>query len=295
MPEQGLGYFLSINASSPALSQVEDLIFAYITRGVAIPPKPAAVPLDAEVVAAAGFYQFASPRNEKFKFLNQLLLAGWTYTYHGKLYRRGLIPGPPEELVYLGHNQFRTAKESGADGVYCTDNDGNRYGCGELACFRKISPVWPATQLILLVGAVLTMATSIGFALVWIPRKLLGRMQGVRYLAVRVVPLLASLHLPCHHRFVDTRRRLDLRTRDSQSLCDRHLFVDAPVRNSFGSRIRAGDSFVRISDESRGAASFDSSRVRRPRLDRLSGLLGNDRLPLLGDLRFQGDDALSIS
>ena len=69
MPEQGLGYFLSINASSPALSQVEDLIFVYLTRGVAIPPKPAAVPLDADVVAAAGFYQFASPRNEKFKFL----------------------------------------------------------------------------------------------------------------------------------------------------------------------------------------------------------------------------------
>ncbi|MGC2445616.1 serine hydrolase [Candidatus Binatus sp.] len=193
MPEQGLGYFLSINASSPALSQVEDLIFAYITRGVAIPPKPAAVPLDADVVAAAGFYQFASPRNEKFKFLEEILAEGWTYTDHGKLYRRGLIPAPPEELVYLGHNQFRTAKESGADGVYCTDHDGNRYGCGELACFRRISPVWPATQLILLVGAVLTMATSLGFALVWIPRKLLGRMQGVRYLAVRVVPLLASL------------------------------------------------------------------------------------------------------
>ena len=108
-------------------------------------------------------------------------------------------------------------------------------------------------------------------------------------------PAARIAHLPCHHHFVDTRRRLDLRTRDSQSLCDRHLFVDAPVRDSLGSGIRAGDSFVRISDEPRGAASFDSGRVRRPRLDGLSGLLGNDRLTLLGDLRFQGDDALSIS
>ena len=77
--------------------------------------------------------------------------------------------------------------------MYCTDDDGNAYGCGELACFRKISPIWPATRLILLVGAVLTMATSIGFALIWIPRRLFGRMKGVRYLAVRIVPLLASL------------------------------------------------------------------------------------------------------
>jgi CubicO group peptidase (beta-lactamase class C family) len=193
MPEQGLGYFLSINASGPALNEIDDLIFAYITRAVAVPPKPAAVPLDAEVGAATGFYQFASPRNDKFKFLNELLLEGWTYTDHGKLYRRGLIPSPPEELIYLGHNQFRTEKESGASGVYCTDDDGNAYGCGELACFRKISPIWPATRLILLVGAVLTMATSIGFALIWIPRRLFGRMKGVRYLAVRIVPLLASL------------------------------------------------------------------------------------------------------
>ena len=137
MPDQGLGYFMSINASSPALSQIENLIFAYVTREVPTPPKPAAVPLDADVLAATGFYQFASPRNEKFKFLDELLLEGWTYTHNGKLYRRGLIPGPPEEQIYLGHRQFRGEKESGASGVFCTDNDGNRYGCGELACFRR--------------------------------------------------------------------------------------------------------------------------------------------------------------
>jgi CubicO group peptidase (beta-lactamase class C family) len=193
MPENGLGYFLSINASSPALRQVEDHLFTYITRGVAVPPKPAAVPLDADALAGTGFYQFASARNEKFKFLNEVLISGWTYADHGKLYRRGLIPTPREELIYLGHNQFRTEKESGASGVYCTDDDGSRYGCGELQCFRRISPVWPATRLILLVGAALTMATSIGFAVVWIPRKMFGRMRGVRFLAVRVVPLLASL------------------------------------------------------------------------------------------------------
>jgi CubicO group peptidase (beta-lactamase class C family) len=193
MPDQGLGYFMSINASSPALSQVENLIFAYITRGVAVPPKPAAAPIDAEAIAATGFYQFAAPRNEKFKFLDELLLEGWTYTANGKLYRRGLIPSPREEQVYLGHGFFRGAKESGASGVFCSDNDGNSYGCGELTCFRKISPVWPATRLILLVGAVLAMATSILFALVWIPRKVFGRMKDANYLALRVVPLLTSL------------------------------------------------------------------------------------------------------
>ncbi len=193
MPEQGLGYFFSINANTPALGQIDNLVFNYITRGIPIPPKPPAVPLDSKIQQAVGFYQFASPRNEKFKFLNQLLLEGWTYIDHGKLYRRGLIAGPREELIYLGNGQFRAGKESGADGVYCTDDQGNQFGCGQLACFRRISVVWPATRLILLVGAALTMATSILFALVWVPRKLLGQMRGVDHLSVRIVPLLASL------------------------------------------------------------------------------------------------------
>jgi hypothetical protein len=39
------------------------------------------------------------------------------------------------------------------------------------------------------------MASSVLFAIVWIPRKLLGRMKGVRHMSVRVMPLLASIVL----------------------------------------------------------------------------------------------------
>jgi CubicO group peptidase (beta-lactamase class C family) len=193
MPDQGLGYFFSINSSTSgaAFKAIGDLLFDFVTRGVKVPPKPAAKPLDSNIRQAAGFYVFASPRNEKFRFLTLLTLDGWTFIKNGKLYREGLIPGSREKLIYLGNNQFRTEKESGAEGVYCTDQEGARYGCGLLSCFRKTSPIWPVTRFSLAIATLLAMATSILFAFVWIPRKLLGRMRGARHLSVRLIPLLA--------------------------------------------------------------------------------------------------------
>ena len=81
--------------------------------------------------------------------------------------------------------------------VYFLAPDGNRYGCGTLACFERVSPLWPVTRLVLVLGALLTMATSILFAPVWILRKISGRMKSVRHLSVRIVPLCAVLVLGC--------------------------------------------------------------------------------------------------
>ena len=60
---------------------------------------------------------------------------------------------------------------------------------------RKTSVVWPMTRLALVLGALGIMATSILFALVWIPMKLLGKIKGAGSLSARYVPLLAALSL----------------------------------------------------------------------------------------------------
>lgn len=192
MLEPGLGYFFSINSSAggPAETEIQDLLSAYLTRGLTPTPKPPAVPLDSAIASRMGFYEFAAPRNEGFKFVTEWVAAGWTYIKDGKIYTRGLIPGALQELVYLGNNQFRTEKEIGASGVYCSDTDGD-FGCGMLACFRRVNPVWPVTRFVLIASALVLMASSVLFAIIWIPRKVLGRMKGVRHLSVRALPLLA--------------------------------------------------------------------------------------------------------
>jgi CubicO group peptidase (beta-lactamase class C family) len=201
MLEPGVGYFLSINSSATqsggtsAVKEIQDLICAYLTHDMKIPWRPEEVPLDASIARYMGFYEFAAPRNESMKFIAQLVASRWAYIENGVLYRRTLFPSPREELIYLGHNQFSTAKEVAASGVFFTDTDGTDFVCGMLGCARRIDPVWPVARLVLIGSAVVLMATSILFAIIWIPRKVFGRMKGVKHLLVRVLPLLAVLSL----------------------------------------------------------------------------------------------------
>ena len=74
------------------------------------PSKPPAAAFDPRIEAATGLYEFASPRNQWTQSLTELLATGWTYINNGHLYRRGLIPGPREKLIYLGDGQIRTDK-----------------------------------------------------------------------------------------------------------------------------------------------------------------------------------------
>ena len=62
-----------------------------------------------------------------------------------------------------------------------------------MACFRRANPWWPITRLILLIASLLAMLTTILFALIWIPRKVFGRMKGVGHLSVRIAPLIAAI------------------------------------------------------------------------------------------------------
>ena len=59
--------------------------------------------------------------------------------------------------------------------------------------YDRTGQLWSAIRLVGLTLALLAMATSMLFAIIWIPRKLLGQMQSVRHLTVRAVPLLAVL------------------------------------------------------------------------------------------------------
>ena len=197
IPERGFGYFFSINDSALGvpLKEIDDLLFAYVTRGMTPPAKPPAAALDPTIEAATGLYEFVSPRNQWLQFLTELLGTEWTYINGGHLYLRGPIRGARENFIYLGNGQIRTVKESGASGVFCKGPDGETYGCGAVVAFRKVNPIWPVTRLVLAVLILLTMASSILFAIIWIPRKLIGRLRGVQNLSVRAMPLLATLTL----------------------------------------------------------------------------------------------------
>jgi hypothetical protein len=193
-----VGYFYSLNdsQSGAAEGEIDDLIFDYVTRGIGLPPEPSVVSLDSRIERATGFYEFATPRQEWTRFHTEFT-ARWLGIDHGRLYRRGYIPGSRANMIsYLGKGRIRSDHEAAALAVYFSDSAGASYDCGmDLACFRRINPVWPVTRFLLLAAALLIMASSILFAFIWIPRKLIGRIRGVQAHIGRMMPLLATLAL----------------------------------------------------------------------------------------------------
>jgi len=69
----------------------------------------------------------------------------------------------------------------------------SRQGIDGFSFGERTSIAWTYARIALLALCVVLMATSLLFAVVWILRKLLGGMKDVKHLAVRAIPLLATL------------------------------------------------------------------------------------------------------
>jgi CubicO group peptidase (beta-lactamase class C family) len=200
MPDRRSGYFFSINTSTPGhgFKEIENLLFDYLMRGIEAPPQPPRTALPHDIGKWAGFYEPAAPRTALQKFA-ELLLGGVAVSVRdGKLYRTPITAGA-QELIPVGDHLFRTEKEPAATVVFAVGDVGQRVMVITPTLnpvpvyFEKTAAFWPVTRFILIVLALLTIATSILFAFIWIPRKLLGRMRGVGHLSVRLLPLLAGL------------------------------------------------------------------------------------------------------
>jgi CubicO group peptidase (beta-lactamase class C family) len=201
MPDQGVGYFFSINTSSAGggRNEINKLLFDYVTGGIASPPRPQRTPLPDDIEEWVGFYEPAAPRVALAKFVDLLLGGVAIYVRDGKLFRRPTIAGA-QEMIPIGANLFRTEKDPVASVVFTIGDAGQRVMVTVFTAlipvpiyFEKTRAFWPITRFILIILAILTIATSVLFAFIWIPRKLLGRMKGVGHLAVRMLPLLAGL------------------------------------------------------------------------------------------------------
>src|SRR5580658_4626297 len=199
IPEDGVGYFFSINSSSGGgFEAINDLLFDYVTRDLAKPKEPA-VPLGVGAKLLLGYYEPAAPRQEKLKFLG-LLVGGLNLDlHHGALYIKPLF-GRPTKLVPVGPNLFRTERQSVASTIFAVDGSGNQVMVTAFSplmplpfYYVRTDPDWPMIRLVLILSALILMLSSILFAPIWIGRKLLGRIRTMTHLSVRVVPLLAVI------------------------------------------------------------------------------------------------------
>jgi hypothetical protein len=197
LPDQGLGYVFFINsANGGAFDRIGKLVRAYVTRDL---PKPALTSPAAMNSAALGpFLGYAepvTPRQEITRFLDRILGVRRFKLDKGKLAISKVIGGPEKSYVAVSDYLLRDEKEPLATLALIPSSPDGPLLQTDRTTYRLISPVTVWTQYGLGAAWLLLMGSAVLFALIWVPRKLLGKTQGAPHLSIRVVPLvsLASL------------------------------------------------------------------------------------------------------
>jgi len=199
LPEYGVGYFYSINAGNgDAFGKIGDAIRAYITRSLQRPPVPAAAPLPADAQEYAGWYEFASPRNQFTYFLERLVAMQRVRFANGNLLISSLsqidqpfVPTGGEQFRYLPKKDHA---EPVATAMLLRPNAEGRfvYIGGTL---RRI-PTWFAIlEMILVAWFLLALVSILLYAPFWIIGGLFRRRRRPAERAMRLWPLVAVLSL----------------------------------------------------------------------------------------------------
>ncbi len=194
LPGEGVGYFYSMNGDDEVASEaIGKLLRAHLTRDLKRPELPPAAEAGPHAEGYSGWYENVNPRRERERFF--LRIFGLTR----------VRSGGPGLLV--------TALLGKARGDYAAVSPTLFRRPGEQAPTLALLPPGPDGQMIEVSGITLravpswvawaqmaTTALALGsmgsvplLALVWIPRKLLGRMRDVKHLGARVWPLGAVL------------------------------------------------------------------------------------------------------
>ena len=190
----GVGYFVSVNTGSGAVTLIERLLGERLTEGFEKPRGPVAVLSDDELRAMTGSYQLATPRRQITYGLDRLLLVRRIILEDGKLFLLPTLGGGPE-LVPVTATSFRFEDEPVATVFGGVDEEGNRIlQTGRDGNYVRIGTARLRIEQAVAVTTVLLLLSAPLFALVWVPARVFGRMKTIRLRTV-FYPLLATLSI----------------------------------------------------------------------------------------------------
>ncbi|MDX1963361.1 MAG: serine hydrolase domain-containing protein [Pirellulales bacterium] len=197
-PDRGVGYVLMLNSGNrSALERIEKLILGYLTRDWGTAAIPPAQPSDESLRQFAGYYEPHTPRVELERFIDRLLGVQHAAVGSDGFKVSGLV-GEPMTLLPAGRAGLFRGEEESEPSIAFVEADGEMYGVSSLpgrTNYRRVPGWWVWGQWGVAGFCAVMMLSAVLFALVWVPRKLLGWMQGVRHMSVRVLPLVAVLLL----------------------------------------------------------------------------------------------------
>jgi CubicO group peptidase (beta-lactamase class C family) len=198
LPDAGVGYALMINrASGRALSDMRKLLQRYLIRDLEAQTPPIAEPTGAALATITGYYEPLTPRAEISRFIDRLMGIMRVELREDGLWIEPASGGEPEELIRVAEGQFRVENDPVATVAFIGDDDGRvivqGFGGALVGNYGSIPAARVWLRWIVSVLSLALMASAVAFALLWVPRKLLGRLRNTGHLSVRAFPLIAVL------------------------------------------------------------------------------------------------------
>lgn len=200
MPEHNWGYVILLNSgnSPQALKDLNDLAIDFLSKDFAKPQQPAlALPVKT-LKQFTGYYAPRASRSQLFAFVDDLAGGTRVRVINGKLTRSGLF-GQPQPLLSVGKNLFRGEKEpEGTTAFFPAESGGMAIvssGLAGISYSERSFLGWPLLRIAVLGLCLFLMLTTLPYALFWFLLKLVGAMKDVRHVAVRAIPLFATISL----------------------------------------------------------------------------------------------------
>lgn len=194
LPAHNRGYFFSINAANGNAYQAIDVaIRGFLTRE--LETRPTEPEVDDDLSHLTGYYEPITVRNEDMRFLAQLLQTVSAHSENGTLVLTPFfdqpsiwIPVGGGRYRYADLTQANIAEVDGPDSTtpLLSGQPGTLHRIpAYVAWFRWLGLVFSATLL----------ASSLLFALIWIPRVCLGRLRHSKSISVRAWPTITTICL----------------------------------------------------------------------------------------------------
>ena len=192
--ELGVGFHVAVNGGSGGWREIPPLVATHLTRGFAKPEGERTTLSDAELRAATGWYQLATPRLQLVHTVLRFFALHRITTDGGRLY---IAPtgGERRELVPVTPTSFRYGDEPVATVFLVDDGEGNRVlqrGTG--GSDVEIGGTWLYARTLVAATTLALLISGPLFALVWVPGKLFGLFGTVRWWS-GMLPVLAVLSL----------------------------------------------------------------------------------------------------
>lgn len=161
---RGYGYAMSNNANG-SMGAIEKLIIRYLSQGLSlVKPKKEAI-TEGVVDTFSGYYDFKSPRNQLFSFLNQFF-EDVHVSFQGDTLVMKTILNSDRKYLHMGNNLYRSPDNSAPTLVLTYDESGRPVVASSSAYYEPNSMV-PVRRAWLIASAALTGIFAL-FGLVWL-------------------------------------------------------------------------------------------------------------------------------